>query len=176
MKDNLGNRMKGNYENRTQTWVPRRTYTIIRIDGKAFHSYTKGLTRPFDNGLSDAMNATALFLCQEIQGAKFGFVQSDEISILMTDFDNIETDVWFGGNVQKIVSVAASLATAKFNAVRPGKLAMFDCRVFTIPDPTEVVNYFIWRQKDTIRNSIQAVAQSIYSPKQLNGKNTVQFD
>jgi len=172
MKDTLGDRMKENYEDRTRIFLPRRTYTIIRIDGKAFHTYTKGLERPFDEKLINDMDETAMFLCKNIQGSKFAFVQSDEISILLTDFDDLTTDAWFDGNIQKMVSVSSSFATAKFNELRPGKLAFFDSRVFTIPSNIEVENYFIWRQQDTTRNSISSVAQSLYSHKQLEGKNT----
>jgi tRNA(His) guanylyltransferase len=172
MIDTLGDRMKSYYENRTRVFLPRRTYTIIRIDGKAFHTYTQGLTRPFDDQLILDMDNTASYLCKNIQGAKIAFVQSDEISILLTDFDDLNTDAWFDGNIQKIVSVSSSLATAKFNELRPGKIALFDSRVFTIPTKTEVENYFIWRQQDTVRNSIQSVAQSLYSHKELIQKNT----
>jgi len=190
-KDALGQRMKEFYEDRTRYKLPRRTYTIIRIDGKAFHMYTQGLTRPFDAGLIEDMDETACFLCKNIQGAKFGFVQSDEISIVMTDFDKVGTDAWFDGNVQKIASIAASLATAKFNELRyqrnalvggtedheyvdfsDCKLAMFDARVFTIPFYDEVINYMIWRQQDTVRNSISSVAQFHYSHNELKFKST----
>jgi tRNA(His) 5'-end guanylyltransferase len=173
--DELGTRMKEFYENRTKSFLPRRTYTIIRIDGKAFHTYTKGLERPFDDKLMQDMDNTASYLCKEIQGAKLAFVQSDEISILLTDFDKLNTDAWFDGNIQKIVSVSASLATAKFNELRPNKIALFDSRVFTIPSKTEVMNYLVWRQQDTVRNSISSVAQSLYSHKELNNKNTDQM-
>ena len=166
--------MKEYYEDRTRNLLPRRTYSIIRIDGKAFHTYTKGLQRPFDDKLMNDMDETAGFLCKNIQGAKFAFVQSDEISILLTDFEELTTDAWFDGNIQKMVSVSSSLATAKFNELRPGKLAFFDSRVFTIPSNIEVENYFIWRQQDTTRNSISSVAQSLYSHKQLEGKNTTE--
>lgn len=193
MKDPLGDRMKDFYEDRTRYKLARRTNTIIRIDGKAFHTYTKGLKRPFDAGLMEDMNATAEYLCQNIQGAKFGYVQSDEISILITDYDDITTHAWFDGNLQKMASIAASLATAKFNQLRMArscwegndvegyldaddlekfKLAMFDARVFQIPYQEEVINYFIWRQQDATRNSISSVAQSLYSHKELNGKKT----
>lgn len=193
MKDELGTRMKEFYENRTRIQLPRRTYTIIRIDGRSFKNYTKGLNRPFDDGLMEDMDETACYLCKNVQGAKFAFVQSDEISILLTDFDKIGTDAWFDGNIQKIVSVAASMAAAKFNQLRMVrrfsgydaelgstyianelnlmKLAEFDARVFTIPMDVEVENYFIWRQQDTVRNSISSVAQSLYSHKELDGKN-----
>ncbi len=171
-KDILGNRMKANYEGRTKYLLTRRTYTIVRLDGKAFHTYTKGLDRPFDMSFIEDMDKTAIYLCENIQGAKLAFVQSDEISIILTDFDKLSTDAYFDGNVQKITSVTASMATAKFNQLRPNKIALFDSRVFTIPYKTEVINYLIWRQQDTVRNSIQSVAQSLYSHGQLNNKNT----
>jgi len=171
MKDNLGDRMKEYYESRTKSLLPRRTYTLIRIDGKAFHTYTRGLERPFDDKLITDMDETAKYLCENIQGAKFAFVQSDEISILLTDFDKLRTSAWFDGSVQKITSISASLATAKFNELRPNKIALFDSRVFTIPSNIEVENYFIWRQQDTVRNSISSVAQSLYSSKELHKVN-----
>lgn len=171
-KDSLGDRMKSYYEDRTRFLLSRRTYTIIRIDGKAFHSYTRGLDRPFDKKLISDMDDTACYVCANIQGAKMAFVQSDEISILLTDFDNLDTSAWFDGNIQKIVSVSASLATAKFNDLRPGKLACFDSRVFTIPFREEVENYFIWRQQDATHNSISSSAQALFSHKELNGKST----
>ena len=168
--------MKENYENRTRYFLPRRTYTIIRLDGKAFHTFTRGMKRPFDEDFMTVMDNTAKFLCEEIQGAKAAYVQSDEISILLVDFDKITTDAWFDGNIQKMVSVAASIATAKFNALfnydkdsSQRTMAFFDARVFTIPDPVEVENYFVWRQKDAVRNSIAMTAQSLYSHKQLEG-------
>lgn len=195
MKDELGDRMKSYYEGRTRTFLPRRTFTIIRIDGKAFHTYTRGLKRPFDQELIDDMDATTKFLCENIQGAKLGYVQSDEISILLTDFEKNTTDAWFDGNIQKMCSISASLATSKFNQLRAlryikkkfddgitnvtyrymdlfeeVKQAFFDSRVFTIPHEEEVINYFIWRQQDATRNSISAVAQSLYSHKELHGK------
>lgn len=174
-KDSLGDRMKNYYEDRTRNFLQRRTYTIIRIDGKAFHTYTKGLKRPFDEKFIEDMDETACFLCKSIQGTKFAFVQSDEISILLTDFDSLTTDAWFDGNIQKMSSISASIATAKFNELRPNKIALFDSRVFTIPSNIEVENYFIWRQQDTVRNSIQSVGYSLYSPKEVYGKNTNQL-
>lgn len=195
-KDALSVRMKEFYEMRTKTYLPRRTYTIIRIDGKAFKTYTRGLKKPFDMGLIEDMDETAKYLCKNIQGAKMAFVQSDEISIVLTDFDTLQTDAWFDGQVQKIVSVSASMATSKFNQLRTKryitekfdngidkiteiwfknlidfKLAEFDSRVFTIPFKEEVLNYLQWRQQDTVRNSISSVAQSMFSPKELHGKN-----
>lgn len=174
-KDSLGDRMKEFYENRTRNFLPRRTYTIIRVDGKAFHSYTRGLVRPFDEKLVNDMDETACYMCKNIQGAKFAFVQSDEISILLTDFEGLTTNAWFDGNIQKMASISASLATAKFNELRPNKIALFDSRVFTIPSDIEVENYFIWRQQDTTRNSISSVAQSMFNHRELENKNTDQM-
>ena len=179
--DELGARMKDNYEDRTRYFVPRRTYTIIRLDGKSFHTYTKGFKRPYDTGLMRIMDQTALALCESIPGVKLAYVQSDEISLILTDFDTIQTDAWFGGNIQKMASVSASIATVAFNngmyldediLANMDKVAFFDSRVFTIPDRIEVFNYLIWRQQDATRNSIQMGAQALYSQKQLHKKNT----
>lgn len=186
MKDELGQRMKDFYESRSKTKLLRRSFTILRIDGKAFHTYTRGLTRPFDDDLIEDMNLTAAYLCKNIMGAKLAYVQSDEISILVTDFDTITTQAWFDYNVQKMCSVAASMATSEFNKLRLNrllqskklkdihsvKMAEFDARVFQLPSLTETINYFIWRQQDATRNSISSVAQSLYSHKELNGKST----
>jgi len=185
--------MKSYYEDRYRINLPRRTNILLRIDGKAFHSYTKGLKRPFDSDLSDDMDETTKYLCENIQGAKIGYVQSDEISILITDYDTLDTSPWFDNNLQKMCSISASLATAKFNQlrilrksemvlsgipdlwvsntdIRSTKMAMFDSRVFIIPEAEEVVNYFIWRQQDATRNSVSMAAQSMFSHKQLQGK------
>lgn len=172
MPDSLGARMKENYEFRARTYLPRRTHTILRLDGKAFHSYTRGLDRPFDQQLMDDMTSTALFLCQEIQGCRLAYTQSDEISLILTDFETNQTQAWFDGNVQKMVSVSAGLATVKFNELRPGKLAVFDSRVFTIPDPVEVHNYVVWRQVDATRNSVSMAAQDCFSHGELHGKSS----
>ena len=175
---NLSDRIKEFYEDRTKVFLTRRTITIIRLDGKGFSKLTKGLNKPFDDTFSDDMNATAVYLCENIQGAKFAYTQSDEISVVMTDFDNLESDAWFDYNVQKMVSISASLATAKFNQLRlfrePNnpeyKLACFDARVFQVPSVDEMVNAMIQRQQDCTRNSISMAASANYSHKELNGK------
>mgnify|MGYP006285631833 FL=1 len=172
-KDDLGNRMKENYENRTKQFLPRRTNTLIRLDGKAFHTYTKGFDKPFDDVLINTMNETTKFLCENIQGCIFGYTQSDEITLVLQDYNKLTSDAWFDGNIQKITSVSASMATAKFNELIPSNnLALFDSRVFTIPENMEVINCIIWRQQDSIRNSISMVAQSLYSHKELHGKSS----
>lgn len=114
-KDSLGDRMKENYENRSKTYLTRRTPCIIRLDGKAFHSFTSNLQKPYDEIFHKAMNSTLQYLCKNIQGCKFGYTQSDEISLLLTDYDTLTTDAFFDYNVQKVCSVAASMATMIFN-------------------------------------------------------------
>lgn len=173
MKDSLGDRIKRQYEDRTRYFLPRRTFTIVRVDGKAFHTLTEGLDKPWDRGFVMAMNEVAASLVNGCQGACFAYTQSDETSVLLQDFKTIRTDAWFDGNIQKICSVAVSIATASFNdqfkARYEGEYALFDARVFTIPDPVEVENYFIWRQQDAVRNSIQSLAQSMFPHKELEG-------
>ena len=176
MTDELGERIKTQYENRTRILLPRRTYTIIRLDGKAFHTYTRGLKKPFDEQLFEDMDDAIIEMMSQIQGAQFAYTKSDEISVLVTDFDKPNTDAWFDGNIQKITSVAASIITAEFNKLRWKRdyefcrnaglelslenrkvlkidwtkipTAYFDARTFTIPDRTEVMNYFVWRNQD----------------------------
>jgi tRNA(His) 5'-end guanylyltransferase len=177
MEDILGNRMKDFYENITRYKIPRRSFGIIRVDGKAFHTYTKGFERPFSSVITNAMNETAKALLENIQGSILAYAQSDEISILFTDKQRKNSDMWFDGNIQKISSISGSIATATFNRVmkelQPDikKIGLFDARVFTISDLGEVVNYFLWRQEDAIRNSIQSIGHSIFSQKQLHKKN-----
>lgn len=191
--DPIMQRMKENYEKRSRTYLTRRVPVIMRLDGKAFHTYTRGLDKPFDEGLIEDMQETAKFLCSEIQGAKCAYVQSDEISILITDFDKINTSAWFDYNVQKMTSVSAGDAAGKFNQLRfirdiqdfrklgsdleitsrwvQGRtLANFDSRVFNIPKE-EVPNYFYARQRDAVKNSVSMLAQSLYSHSELHGKN-----
>lgn len=183
MFDSLGDRMKNNYENRYRFYLTRRTPVIIRVDGNAFHTFTRGLDRPFDADFMKIMQQTCLNLCENIQGCVGGYVQSDEISLLLVDYQTIESDAWFDYNLQKITSLAAARATMTFNAAIDNYIyddyvtkwdgkqhkAMFDARAFNIPKE-EVCNYFIWRQKDATRNSIQAAGQAQFSHKELDHK------
>ena len=109
----LGERMK-EYEKQSRTKLLRRTPVIIRLDGRAFHTWTRGLDRPFDEDLTRIMQLTTLKLCQEIQGCVLGYTQSDEITLVLVDYQNQESMAWFDNQVQKITSVAASLATSAF--------------------------------------------------------------
>lgn len=190
----LGDRMKSNYQNRSKNYLVRRMPVIIRLDGKAFHTFTRGLKRPFDDVFIDAMNNTAKYLCENIQGCKIAYVQSDEITLLLTDYDQFNTNAWFDYNVQKMCSISASMATLAFNkffkdfshrfnhTVETGEdsayfnvledkfdKAMFDSRAFNIPKE-EVVNCFVWRQQDATRNAIQLVGQAHFPQSILYGK------
>lgn len=170
MSDNtsLGDRMK-EYEAVHRAVLPRRTYTLLRLDIRAAHTYLRGAQRPFDEEFMADMDAVAEAVCSEISGTVFAYTQSDEISLLITDFATIQTQPWFGGVTAKQVSISAALATAVLNERRPGKRALFDSRVFTISDPVEVANYFLWRQRDAVRNSISMAAQAYFSHKRLHG-------
>lgn len=197
-KDSLGDRMKA-YESIPKTFLTRRVPVIIRLDGKAFHTFTRGMKKPFDNILIQTMQDTMKYLCENIQGCVLGYTQSDEITLVLTDYETITTDAWFGYNVQKMTSISASMATlafnkffeencnivwdsyyeawnhteeeTKYNEMLYSKLnkALFDSRVFSIPKE-EVCNCLIWRQQDATRNSIQSVGQANFSQKQLHGK------
>ncbi len=200
-RDSLGDRMKGNYENRSKTYLVRRMPVIIRLDGKAFHTFTRGFNKPFDDVMMQTMQQTTLKLCQEIQGCVFGYTQSDEITLVLVDYNDINTDAWFDYSVQKMCSVASSMCTLYFNkifaemvdvfiansdvtpeeeklervynkAIEKG--AMFDARVFNIP-VEEVTNCVLWRQQDATRNSISSLAQSKFSAKELHSKNSSQM-
>ncbi|MFB4274248.1 MULTISPECIES: tRNA(His) guanylyltransferase Thg1 family protein [unclassified Nonomuraea] len=174
-KTPLGDRMKS-YEAVTRTLLPRRTYAVVRVDGRAFHPFLRHADRPFDDDVMASMDAVAKALCEDMSGAVFAFTQSDECSVLLTDFEAHGTQPWFGGVIQKIVSIAASTASVAFNrrysAGHDGAHATFDARVFTIPDVVEVANYFLWRQRDCVRNSITMAAQARFPHKQLHGVST----
>lgn len=177
MSDSLGDRMK-KYEDASRLYLPRRLPVIIRLDGKAFHTWTRGLPRPYCASLMDAMDKVAKHLCEQVQNVAMAYVQSDEISLLLVDYKDIKTTSWFDSNIQKMASVSAGLASSKLTALSPTifgglrdsvKEAVFDARVFVLP-PGEVNNYFIWRQQDWNRNSLAMLAQSLYSHKELQGK------
>jgi tRNA(His) guanylyltransferase len=184
----LSKRMK-TYEGCYKTIITPRSYIIIRLDGKNFSKYTKDLVKPFDESLSHAMNETAIALCKEFN-AKFAYTQSDEISILITDIsDNPESQPILGNVLQKLCSLTASVATAKFNEIRNmqylmdldkelikesidgdfvidfPKQAFFDARVFVVPNADEVVNHMVWRQQDSTKNSISMAAHALLGHK-----------
>lgn len=189
-RDDLGNRMKIFYEEVPKTRLMRRCPVICRIDGKAFHTFTRGFKRPFDDVLIMTMQETAKYLCENIQGCQLAYTQSDEISLLLIDYQRFETSAWFDYEIQKMCSISASMATMAFNRIFSETVsdlkvdntkpmdryfevaysgAMFDARVFNIPRE-EVTNYFYWRQLDASRNSIQMVGQANFSHRELQHK------
>lgn len=116
-KTTLGNRMKEYYENPYRFYLPRRSPMIIRLDTRAGHSFTKGFQRPFDDIFIESIQETAKYLCENIENVKCSYQQSDEISLLLTDYDNVGTQAWFNKNLQKMCSIAASMATLAFNRI-----------------------------------------------------------
>jgi len=168
----LGERIK-RYEEVTRQKLLPHVPTIIRIDGKAFHTYTKAIkaNKPFCTNLHMAMLHAARCLVEGVvQNAVLGYVQSDECSILLKDWPNLNTEQWFNGGVQKICSVSASAFTHYFNNTislnGDSRGALFDARVFQLP-LCEVTNYFIWRQQDFTRNSVQMLGRHYFSHKEL---------
>lgn len=173
IKDPLGDRLKS-IENKYRLYLPRKELICIRLDGVHFHSTTRNLDKPFDEQLSFYFERTLEHLCANIQGCKLGYQQSDEITLILSDLDKPDSEQWFGGNIQKIASVSASMATSEFNKqlhiageVRLSN-ALFDSRVFSLP-MNELENLIVWRFKDCVRNSIQGLAQVNIPHKQLQG-------
>ena len=191
----LANRMK-EYKKRNQYYLQKRIPVAIRVDGRNFHTFTKGFERPFDKILMTTMQETAKYMCENIQGAKFAYVQSDEITIILVDYDTLKTDCWFNYRTDKLCSISASMATMAFNKFftknvnyfemtheyddtineycttlvnAAEKGATFDARCFNIPKE-EVTNLIYWRQLDATRNSIQMVGQANFSHKELQNK------
>jgi len=172
---NLGERIKNYYENQWKFKLPMRMPIIVRIDGKNFHTWTRKhqCVKPFDRELMKIFDESAVHLCYMIPDVQFAYLQSDEINLLIHNYKTIEQEAWYDNNLQKIVSIIASTYSSLFNFLYFSKdfyeLAFFDCRAFCLPE-NEVVNYFIWRQKDWERNSIQMLARQFYSHKELNNK------
>ena len=183
----LAKRMK-EYESVSKIKLMRKTPVIMRIDGKTFHTFTRGFNKPFDEVLIKSMQETMKYLCENIQGCVIGYTQSDEITLVLTDYKKLTSSAWFDYKVQKMCSIAASMATMAFNkyfyenipigkdkegiyykALEKG--AMFDARCFNIPKE-EVTNNLYWRQLDATRNSIQMVGQANFLYKELLNKNT----
>ena len=163
-KDGLGDRMK-RYEMLWRRQFVPRLPLIVRVDGKAFHTLTRDLNRPFDANFGSAMHAVALALCKEIPGAMLAYTQSDEISVLVRDDQSLTTQAWFDKEADKIVSVTAGIASAEMTAhLGSGVRAVFDSRAFVLPRE-EVVNYFIWRQQDATRNSVSMASHAELTKK-----------
>ncbi len=177
--DDFGDRMKL-YEGKESDRVFLPLLPIcVRLDGKGFSKFTKGLQRPYDPRMINLMQQVTKFLVEET-GACIGYTQSDEISLIIYS-DDYKSQTFFCGRIQKIVSVLASLTTAKFNQLKPqfipekaDKLACFDCRAWQTPNLIEATNTILWREKDATKNSISMAAQHYYSHKQLLNVNSKQ--
>lgn len=195
-KDSIGDRQKQYEAVNDRILVPKMPF-IIRVDGKAFHTYTRGFVKPFDEIMCNTMIEVTRKLCEEIPGAVLGYTQSDEITIVCKYTDRIKSQAWFNGRLRKIETIAASKATKWFNKIFSEKtqeyiekfegtekykntlrifynkkigLAEFDARVFNIPE-WDCINNIIWRQQDAIRNSVEAVGHANFSTKELHKVN-----
>lgn len=129
-RDSLGDRMKEFYENRSKTKLVRRMPVIIRLDGRSFHTFTRGFVKPFDKSMIETMQETTLELCKNIQGCVFGYTQSDEITLILVDYNDIDVSAWYDYEVQKMCSVVASMATLYFNRIFRGKVNEFSQKHF----------------------------------------------
>ena len=178
MNNDFGDRMKRYEAAETERYFMPLLPIYARIDGRCFSAFTRGLDRPFDLRITRAMVSTAKFLVENTH-ARIGYTQSDEISLVWLQ-ERYDSEVFFNGKVQKLNSVLAALATAKFNhtcmedvalAERAREqLPVFDCRVFQLPNRTEAANAFLWREKDATKNAISMAARNFYPHKELHGK------
>ena len=179
-RDNFGDRMKEYEARETERCFIPLLPIYARIDGRCFSAFTHGMERPFDTRITQAMIDTTKYLIEETH-ARIGYTQSDEISLVWMQ-DRYDSELIFGGKIQKMVSVLASMTAARFASMcrfiggdmvgRAEKLSPhFDCRVFQLPNRTEAANAFLWREKDATKNAISMAARSFYSHKALDGKN-----
>lgn len=183
--DSLGDRMK-RYEAAAKPLLVPRTPVIARIDGRAFHTFTRGLAKPYDADLHACMWAAARAVCADISGCKLAYVQSDEISLLVTDYETLNAQAHFDYELAKLCSTSAATASVAFMAeflsrfpdrsarlLRGQGLPTFDSRFYNVPRE-DVSNYFLWRQRDAERNSLTMQAQAHYSASELHGKTRAQ--
>ncbi len=174
--DSLGNRMKEYEMAEAGRMLIPGLPIMLRLDGKGFSTFTRGLERPFDKRLTDLMVATTKFLVEETN-AIVGYHQSDEISLVLFT-EKPESQLFFDGRIQKLTSVVSSMATAYFNRnlevslpEKKDKFAYFDCRVWNVPNLVEAANTLVWRELDATKNAISMAAQHYYSHKELQNKN-----
>lgn len=200
----LADRMKF-YENFNKQYLAPNQYVLMRLDGKNFSKFTKTyFKKPFDIDFINMMQDTAKYLFSNISGCCAAYVQSDEITLLLTDMKSKGMEGWFNYRVDKMCSIAAGMATAKFNnllymfmfanmytkcdilptfdvyeisdELTNMPMPVFDCRVWNVPNSNEVKNVFLWRQRDCIRNSILQYAQSFFTHNELMNKNTDEIE
>jgi tRNA(His) 5'-end guanylyltransferase len=170
MNDNLGDRCKA-YENAFNGILPNRIPKILRLDGRAFHTVLRNVEKPYDKNIINYMEQSAIKVMEDIGGvARFAYIQSDECSIAINDFIDIDTQGWFGNRINKILSIASSIMSVSFSKLFD-KDVYFDSRIFCVPE-TDINNAFYWRQLDATRNSIQQYARSMFSQKEVHKKNS----
>lgn len=166
------------YRSLTDYKLMPNSYILVMVDGHCFSRLIKNkFEKPFDDKFIQMMNETAKYLCEEVQGVKFAYTQSDEISLLITDFETPTTDSYFSFRLCKMQSLIAAAATAKFNqmyyklvdGVKDVPLCTFDCKVWTVPNANEAYAWFLYRQNDCIKNSKAQTAQTYIPHKQLVG-------
>jgi tRNA(His) 5'-end guanylyltransferase len=171
-------------EKTTRNYLAKDQYGVIRLDGRAFSSYTRGLDRPADTQFMSDMDRVAIELAQEIDGVRLAYVQSDEISLLLTDWqvresgDVARSEFMFGGNIQKLVSISAAIASTALNTLRyrtrTMKAGFFDARAFSLPVRQDVIDYFTWRQRDAGVNALTMHASSVFSHAQLDKLSSIE--
>jgi len=174
-KDDFGDRMKLYEGMEADRFLMPGLPICVRLDGRAFHTFTRGLKRPYDERISRMMIETTKTLVEESH-AIIGYTQSDEITLIFAPTLRLDS-MFFGGRVSKLTSTLASICTARFNELKtemlPEKrktLATFDCRVWSPPTKEEAVNILLWRELDATKNSISMAASTYYSHKFLQGK------
>jgi tRNA(His) 5'-end guanylyltransferase len=177
MSDAFGDKVKALEAVAAKATLSQEEPICVRLDGKAFHSFTRGLARPYDARFSDAMIQTMKFLIEKTD-ARIGYTQSDEITLVYFKTAPHQ-EGYFGGRVQKLTSVLASMATAKFNAEvmkhipeKSDDFAFFDCRVWNVPTLKDVEDVLVWRQEDAIKNAVSMAAYAHFSHKAVLKKNS----
>jgi tRNA(His) 5'-end guanylyltransferase len=177
-----GDRFK-DAERSARTHLNPKSYGILRLDGRAFHTYCRGLERPADTVFMGHMDEVAATLVRELTGARLAYVQSDELSVVFSTWRDPEdgerkanTQQMFGGQIQKLVSISAALASTTMNVLRLGshtdRIALFDARAFSLPTWDDTVDYLAWRQHDARKNSVSMAASSVFTSRELHGVNT----
>jgi len=177
----LGDRMKAYESLETERLIDPELPLVVRLDGRAFSTFTRGMDKPFDARMTEIMRAVTAYLVDQAH-AIVGYTQSDEITLIL-ESETPESAPIFGGRVFKIVSVLAAMASSKFMLLAaeawPERveriIPSFDCRVFNVPSRVEAVNALIWREQDAARNAVQSVAQAHFTPANLHGKSAVEL-
>ncbi len=176
----------------TDVTLPTKKYVMVMIDGRSFSHIVKNkYEKPFDDRFIEIMNEVAIYVCKNVQCCKLAYAQSDEITFVLTDFENENACAFFGNRLTKILSIIPSMATAKYNqlviadriafgwqnsqsiknTILDTKLAEFDCKAWSVDNLNDVYSYYLWRQLDCIRNSKQQTAQTWLSHNTLKGLN-----